>query len=62
MGKDPTNKCFGEDWAMLTKDLLFDNEGSLKFNSDLWSSIRKVIVPTLVDSSLPFAHCFILNY
>jgi len=49
MGEDPTNKRFGEDWARLTKDLLFDSEGSLKFKPDLWSDIRKVIVPTLVD-------------
>ena len=49
MGEDPTNKRFGEDWARLTKDLLFDSEGSLKFKPELWSDIRKVIVPTLVD-------------
>jgi Family of unknown function (DUF5923) len=34
-GEDPTNKRFGEDWARLTKDLLFDSEGSLKFKPDL---------------------------
>lgn len=49
MGEDPLNKRFGEDWARLTRDLLFDNEGSLKFKSGLWSDIRSVIVPTLVD-------------
>src|SRR5882672_8462590 len=49
MGEDPTNKRFGEDWARLTKDLLFDSEGSLKFKPDLWNDIRKVILPTLVD-------------
>jgi hypothetical protein len=49
MGDDPLNKRFGEDWARLTKDLLFDSEGSLKFKPALWHDIRKVIVPTLVD-------------
>ena len=49
MGHDPLNKQFGEDWARLTRDLLFDSEGSLKFKSALWSDIRRVIVPTLVD-------------
>lgn len=49
MGDDPLNKHFGEDWARLTRDLLFDSEGSLKFKPELWSDIRKVIVPTLVD-------------
>lgn len=49
MGDDPLNKRFGEDWARLTKDLLFDSEGSLKFKPHLWNDIRKVIVPTLVD-------------
>jgi Family of unknown function (DUF5923)/Hsp70 protein len=44
MGEDPTNKHFGEDWARLTKDLLFDSKGSLKFKPELWSDIRKVIV------------------
>ncbi|KAI6153000.1 hypothetical protein BKA82DRAFT_4085040 [Pisolithus tinctorius] len=49
MADDPLNKRFGEDWARLTKDLLFDSEGSLKFKPELWSDIRKVIVPALVD-------------
>ncbi|KAH7912681.1 hypothetical protein BJ138DRAFT_1147826 [Hygrophoropsis aurantiaca] len=49
MGEDSLNKRFGEDWARLTRDLLFDSEGSLKFKPDLWSDIRKVILPTLVN-------------
>ncbi|KAF9235766.1 hypothetical protein BU15DRAFT_89476 [Melanogaster broomeanus] len=49
MAEDPLNKRFGEDWARLTRDLLFDSEGSLKFKPELWSDIRKVIVPTLVE-------------
>ncbi|KDR71966.1 hypothetical protein GALMADRAFT_253273 [Galerina marginata CBS 339.88] len=49
MGDDPLNKQFGEDWARLTRDLLFDSEGSLKFKPDLWNDIRKVILPTLID-------------
>lgn len=49
MGDDPLNRRFGKDWARLTRDLLFDNEGSLTFKSGLWSDIRSVIVPTVVD-------------
>ncbi|KAG1727557.1 uncharacterized protein EDB91DRAFT_1315896 [Suillus paluster] len=49
MGEDPLNKRFGEDWARLTHDLLFDSEGSLKFKADLWSDIRNVILPTMVQ-------------
>ncbi|KAF9035145.1 hypothetical protein BJ165DRAFT_1510461 [Panaeolus papilionaceus] len=49
MGDDPINKQFGEDWARLTKDLLFDQEGSLKFKPELWNDIRKVILPTLIE-------------
>ena len=49
MSEDPLNKRFGDDWARLTKDLLFDSEGSLKFKQDLWMDVRKVILPTLVD-------------
>jgi len=49
MGEDPLNKRFGEDWARLTKHLLFDSEGSLKFKSHLWDDIRKVILPTVIS-------------
>ncbi|KAI0296913.1 hypothetical protein B0F90DRAFT_1953317 [Multifurca ochricompacta] len=49
MGEDPLNKRFGDDWARLTRDLLFDSEGSLKFKPDLWMDIRKVILPSIVD-------------
>jgi len=49
MGEDPLNKRFGEDWARLTKDLLFDSEGSLKFKPQLWDDIRKVILPTIIS-------------
>ncbi|KAG0701989.1 hypothetical protein DFH29DRAFT_924101 [Suillus ampliporus] len=49
MGEDPLNKRFGEDWARLTHDLLFDSEGSLKFKADLWSDIRNVILPTMMQ-------------
>ena len=54
MGEDPLNKRFGDDWARLTHDLLFDSEGSLKFKPDLWMDIRKVIVPSIVDRVRPF--------
>ncbi|KAF8148712.1 hypothetical protein B0H34DRAFT_668275 [Crassisporium funariophilum] len=49
MGDDPLNHQFGEDWARLTKDLLFDSEGSLKFKPQLWNDIRKTILPQLID-------------
>jgi hypothetical protein len=53
---DATNKLFGEDWARLTRDLLFNSEGSLKFKPGLLNDIRNVILPTLVDkvSRVPF--------
>ncbi|KAF8805918.1 hypothetical protein BYT27DRAFT_7191832 [Phlegmacium glaucopus] len=49
MGEDPLNHQFGEDWARLTRDLLFDSEGSLKFKPHLWNDIRKVILPQLIE-------------
>lgn len=49
MSEDPLNKRFGDDWARLTRDLLFDSEGSLKFKPELWMDIRKVILPSIVD-------------
>jgi len=42
MGEDPLNKRFGDDWARLTRDLLFDSEGSLKFKPELWTDIRRL--------------------
>lgn len=54
MGEDPLNKRFGEDWARLTHDLLFDSEGSLKFKADLWSDIRNLILPTMMKE---VCHC-----
>lgn len=48
-GDDPLNKEFGEDWARLTKDILFDAEGSLKFKTDLWRDVRNIILPTLIE-------------
>ncbi|SRR6266436_4032434 len=53
MGEDPLNKRFGDDWARLTHDLLFDSEGSLKFKPELWMDIRKVILPSIVDRVRP---------
>lgn len=47
--EDPLNKRFGEDWARLTKDLLFDSEGSLKFKPHLWADIRNVILPNVIS-------------
>jgi len=46
MCEEPTNQRFREDWARLTKDSC---EGSLKFKLDLWSDIRTVTVPILVN-------------
>ena len=46
---DQLNHQFGEDWARLTRDLLFDSEGSLKFKPNLWNDIRKVILPQLIE-------------
>jgi hypothetical protein len=52
--EDLLNKRFGEDWARLTRDLLFDGEGSLKIKTDLWSDIRNVILPMMVQQ---VRHC-----
>ncbi|KAG6809329.1 hypothetical protein H0H92_000666 [Tricholoma furcatifolium] len=49
MGEDPINKQFGEDWAVLTRDLLFDSEGNLQFKKDLWNDVRHVLLPQIID-------------
>lgn len=57
MGDDPLNKRFGEDWSRLTRDLLFDSEGSLKFKPHLWTDIQKVILPTIVNQVCTVDYC-----
>ncbi|KAH8916527.1 hypothetical protein BT69DRAFT_767547 [Atractiella rhizophila] len=42
---DPLNVQLGNDWKKLTKDLLFDSEGSLKYKPHLWNDVRTVIAP-----------------
>jgi hypothetical protein len=49
MGNDPLNARFGQDWVRLTKDLLFDSEGDLKFKPEPWRDIRKVILPSVTE-------------
>lgn len=49
MGNDPLNARFGQDWARLTRDLLFDSEGNMQFKPELWNDIRKVILPSAID-------------
>ncbi|TRM64115.1 hypothetical protein BD626DRAFT_547830 [Schizophyllum amplum] len=49
MGDDRLNARFGQDWARLTKDLLFDSEGRLAFKPELWNDIRRTILPSIVD-------------
>jgi len=61
MGEDPLNVRFGDDWGRLTRDLLFDSEGSLKFKTDLWSDIRKVILPTIVDKVSFLSHPLLMD-
>ncbi|KXN84161.1 hypothetical protein AN958_00365 [Leucoagaricus sp. SymC.cos] len=59
--KDPH---FGKDWAQLTKDLVFDSEGSLKFKPELWNDVHRVILPQVIDQALniPAAKLFNLLY
>ena len=38
----------GNNFAQLTKDLLFDGQGNLKFKPELWMDIRKVILPSII--------------
>ncbi|KAI5117290.1 hypothetical protein M0805_006812 [Coniferiporia weirii] len=49
MGDDALNQRFGQDWARLTRDLLFDSEGALKFKPELWNDVRKIILPAVID-------------
>ena len=58
MGEDSTKKRFGKDWARLTEDLRFDCDSSLRIKADLFSDIRTVIIPTLVDKVCVFTVYF----
>jgi len=49
ISNDDLNARFAQDWARLTKNLLCDDEGDLKFKPELWRDIRKVILPQIVD-------------
>ncbi|KAJ7155963.1 hypothetical protein C8R43DRAFT_1125867 [Mycena crocata] len=49
IAEDPLNKALAQDFARLTRDLLFDAEGNLQFKKKLWEDVRGVILPTLVD-------------
>ncbi|KIJ56192.1 hypothetical protein M422DRAFT_774043 [Sphaerobolus stellatus SS14] len=46
---DPLNTRLGEDWARLTRHLLFDADGKLIWKPELWSDIRRVIIPQIMD-------------
>ncbi|CAG8625632.1 17243_t:CDS:10, partial [Acaulospora colombiana] len=46
---DPLNKRLTDQWAGLVKDLLMNDKGSLMWKGALWTDIRKVILPTLVE-------------
>ncbi|KAL8287370.1 hypothetical protein RQP46_003822 [Phenoliferia psychrophenolica] len=44
---DELNVQLGEDVKKLTKDLLMDGDGNLKYKSHLWADVREVILPAL---------------
>jgi hypothetical protein len=48
-GEDPLNRRFADDWKRLTKDLLFAEDGSLAYKPHLWTDIRRVILPQLIQ-------------
>ncbi|PBK79985.1 hypothetical protein ARMGADRAFT_1099659 [Armillaria gallica] len=49
IGDDPTNRKFAGGWTRLMKDLLFAEDGGLTFKSELWSDIRRTVIPMLVE-------------
>ncbi|KJA21842.1 hypothetical protein HYPSUDRAFT_202735 [Hypholoma sublateritium FD-334 SS-4] len=58
MKGDLINHWFAEDWARLTRYLLFNNEGSLKLKPELWNAIHKVIQAPLIGQVgyIPIPH------
>ncbi|KLO12225.1 hypothetical protein SCHPADRAFT_905341 [Schizopora paradoxa] len=46
---DRLNKTLTDEWSKLIKDLLFDDSRNLTYKPHLWSDIRQVILPELVD-------------
>ena len=40
----------GNDFARLAKELLFSEDGGLTYKPELWTDIRKVILPSLINS------------
>ena len=49
LADDPLNQRLGDDVKRLTKDLLFDDEGSLTFKGRLWKDVKDVILPTVIQ-------------
>lgn len=49
------NRQFGQDWAKLAKDLVFNSEGELTFKRELWDDVRKVLLPTFIDKVCPIS-------
>lgn len=49
MAEDPLNVRLGDDIKRLTKDLLFDENGSLTFKPALWEDLRRYILPSLIE-------------
>ncbi|RDX45619.1 hypothetical protein OH76DRAFT_1558936 [Lentinus brumalis] len=47
--EDPLNKQVGNNFAQLTKDLLLDGDGNLKFKPELWADIRQQIIPGFIE-------------
>ncbi|KAI0737543.1 hypothetical protein C8Q80DRAFT_1276300 [Daedaleopsis nitida] len=47
--EDPLNKRIGNNFAQLTKDLLFDGDGNLQFKPELWRDVRYEILPAFID-------------
>ena len=39
----------GNNFAQLTKDLLFDSEGNLTFKPELWADVRQKIIPGFIE-------------
>ena len=39
----------GNNFAQLTKDLLFDGEGNLKFKPALWADVRQKVIPGFIE-------------
>ncbi|KAL7411789.1 hypothetical protein BDY24DRAFT_121689 [Mrakia frigida] len=49
VANDPLNQTLSNDFQRLTKDLLFNDKGTLEFKPQLWNDLRSQFLPSIIE-------------